>query len=60
MCEHAQVVWELVVRGDDDPLAARVELGPARASEDLLHVEHTQLAECALLGIIHLGSVEGG
>ena len=45
------------MRGDDDTLAARVELGPARAAKNLLHVEHPQLAECALLGIIHLGRV---
>ena len=57
MREHAQVVRELVVRGDDYALAARVELRPARAAKDLLNVEHAQLTERALLGVIHLNEV---
>ena len=54
VCEHAQVVWELVVGGDDDALPACVKLRPPGATKDLLYIQHAQLTKRTLLGIIHL------
>ncbi len=52
--EHAQVVRQLLVASDDDALAAVVKLRAARAAKDLLHVQHPQVCEGALLGVVHL------
>ena len=56
--EQRQVVRELVVCRDDHSFAARVELRPARAPEDLQHVQHAQVHERALLGVVNLRALQ--
>ena len=50
--QHAQVVRQLFVFGNDHTLAARVEPRPTRAAEDLLHVQNAKIAEPAPLRVV--------
>ena len=49
-----QVVCKFVVGRDDDALARRVELRPARAAKDLHHVEGRELDVRALGRVVDL------
>mmetsp|Transcript_81372 Transcript_81372/g.244012 ORF Transcript_81372/g.244012 Transcript_81372/m.244012 type:complete len:945 (-) Transcript_81372:82-2916(-) len=56
--EHRQVVRQLRMRREDDALARRVKLRPPRAPKDLHHVEHAQVDERALLGVVQLRALD--
>mmetsp|Transcript_55929 Transcript_55929/g.162111 ORF Transcript_55929/g.162111 Transcript_55929/m.162111 type:complete len:267 (+) Transcript_55929:996-1796(+) len=51
MQQQPQIAVELVVRGDKRRVALVVEAGPARAAENLLHVQNAQVLEAADRGV---------
>lgn len=56
--EQGEVAGQGLLRGDEDGLAARAVLRPARAPEDLHHVEHAQIGEPALVRVVHLSALD--
>ena len=56
--QQREVVRQFLMFGDDDALAARVEPGPARATEDLLNVQDAEVPEPALGRVVQLRALD--
>ena len=58
--EQRQIVRQLVLRGDDGAVAGPVELRSSGAAEYLHHVQHAQVHEGAVLGVVDVGALRRG
>lgn len=56
--EHADVFGQLRERGDDHAVAGCLVLRATRTTEYLLHVEHADVGEDALLRVEDFGSLK--
>jgi len=55
--QKSQVQGQLLVSSHNERIARLVELGPTRAAKDLQDIEHAQVNERALLGVVQLGAL---
>ena len=56
--DQAEVVGQLVVGGDDNPLPLTVVLWATGSAKDLQHVQDPQVHKGTLLGVIDLGALD--